>query len=409
MLSAKTNSMVSCPRFEREKSLLARKVLTIVGKRAARFSACAGMRAFPVAACALVLCICLAAVPCVLHAPCAYADDAPRSTATQAPSKPDTPFTAGSKAVLPPTFSSSGTAGKSSAAKDGVARTGVSDDALSGRATVHASPLPTLPNPTTEEFIDSIGEQARQIASANGLYASVMIAQAILESGSGSSSLSKPPYNNLFGIKGSYKGSSVYLPTQEDDGTGRHYDIVAAFRSYPSTRESLEDYAYLLTVSMGSFYAPAWKANAATYADASDYLQGHYATATTYSASLQGLIVAYDLEQYDHPADANGRAAANGDRAKTMLSAVPLATGGTGPGPADVAGAPDAARDARGAARTQSKKASGMESDADGETGAVIAFAKSPAGQAGAFALCPAAVALACLARRGAVASIALR
>ncbi len=45
-----------------------------------------------------------------------------------------------------------------------------------------------------------------------------MIAQAILESGSGNSALAAPPNYNLFGIKGAYQGQSVSFPTQEDDG-----------------------------------------------------------------------------------------------------------------------------------------------------------------------------------------------
>ena len=171
----------------------------------------------------------------------------------------------------------------------------------SGSSSGSNVPLSFLPNPSTEEFIASIAEPAREIGQKNGLYASVMIAQAVLESGSGSSGLSKPPYNNLFGIKGSYRGESVALMTSEDDGTGNEYNIVAGFRKYPSVAESLQDYADLLTKSMGSFYAPAWKANARTYVEACDYLQGHYATDTSYSGKLQGIILAYDLEQYDHP------------------------------------------------------------------------------------------------------------
>lgn len=182
-------------------------------------------------------------------------------------------------------------------------------------------PMPVVPDPTTEEFIASICEPAREIGQERGLYASVMIAQAILESGSGSSGLSKPPNNNLFGIKGSYQGQSAYMLTSEDDGSGGKYDIMSHFRRYPSVRESLQDYADLLTRDMGDFYAPAWKANAATYVQACDYLQGHYATDTSYSSKLQGLILSYDLEQYDHPAGEKSavKADAAGDAVFTVV------------------------------------------------------------------------------------------
>lgn len=98
----------------------------------------------------------------------------------------------------------------------------------------------------TEAFISQIGESARQLGQENDLYASVMIAQAILESGSGQSGLSSYPHYNLFGIKGSYAGQSAVMQTWEDDGAGNAYTINDAFRSYPSYYESLQDYVAVL-------------------------------------------------------------------------------------------------------------------------------------------------------------------
>ena len=126
-----------------------------------------------------------------------------------------------------------------------------------------------------------------------------MIAQAVVESASGSSGLSCEPYNNLFGIKGSYEGKSVRMKTQEDDGKGNLETIVAEFRRYPSLTESLKDYVGLLTGD--SLYAPVKKSNTSTYEDACDYLQGHYATSTTYSRTLKAYIDTYDLTQFDVP------------------------------------------------------------------------------------------------------------
>ncbi|WP_165062997.1 glucosaminidase domain-containing protein [Adlercreutzia sp. ZJ154] len=158
-------------------------------------------------------------------------------------------------------------------------------------------------NMTTEKFVAVIGEQARQIADESGLYASVMIAQAILESASGNSALATAPNNNLFGIKGAYNGSSVNMRTVEYDDSGMMYITDSDFRSYPTMRDSLTDYALLLTNSMGGFYSGAWKLNAETYVDACDFLQGRYATDIAYSAKLQDLIVTYDLTRYDEPLD----------------------------------------------------------------------------------------------------------
>lgn len=153
---------------------------------------------------------------------------------------------------------------------------------------------------TTEKFIASIAEQARYIGQKRNLYASVLIAQAILESGSGNSSLAQYPNFNLFGIKGSYNGNSVNLPTQEDDGTGSLYDISAGFRVYPSMSASMNDYANLLRMNP-VWYSGTWKENAKSWKDAAIALQGTYATSTTYASSLASLIKTYDLTQYDEP------------------------------------------------------------------------------------------------------------
>lgn len=154
---------------------------------------------------------------------------------------------------------------------------------------------------TTEKFIAVIAEQARQIGQDDGLYASVMIAQAILESASGNSALAQSPNNNLFGIKGTWRGKGVDMLTQEDDGTGLLYTVSARFRAYDSITDSLEDYARLLTKSSGGFYQGAWKASAETPARACDFLEGRYATSTSYSESLQDLIATYDLTRFDEP------------------------------------------------------------------------------------------------------------
>lgn len=156
-------------------------------------------------------------------------------------------------------------------------------------------------NLTTEQFISQIGEDARELCQQSDLYASVMIAQAVVESASGSSGLSCEPYNNLFGIKGSYDGKSVRMKTQEDDGEGHLETIVAEFRKYPTMLESLEDYVGLLTNN--SLYNPVKKSNTQSYEDACDYLQGRYATSTSYSRTLKAYIDAYDLTEYDKPVE----------------------------------------------------------------------------------------------------------
>lgn len=168
--------------------------------------------------------------------------------------------------------------------------------------TKDSTPIKYSRNQSTAEFIEEIGESARQIGQKNDLYASVMIAQAILESGSGNSGLSRSPNYNLFGIKGSYEGEAVQMPTLEDNGKGGMYTISAKFRKYPSYKESLEDYATLMTggtSGRSTFYQGAWKSNTDSYKEATKYLTGRYATDTRYNDKLDGLIETYELTQYD--------------------------------------------------------------------------------------------------------------
>lgn len=121
------------------------------------------------------------------------------------------------------------------------------------------------PNFMTQRFIDKIGEDARQLGLEYDVFASVMIAQAILESGGGTSTLSNAPYNNLFGIKGGYEGSSVTFSTNEDRGNGQLFEIKSAFRTYPNTASSLSDYVQLIRGGISGnsdFYEDSWRSNA---------------------------------------------------------------------------------------------------------------------------------------------------
>lgn len=167
----------------------------------------------------------------------------------------------------------------------------------------HADTVATTSN-FQQAFINLASGQAQSVASSNDLYASVMIAQAILESDWGRSGLSVSPNNNLFGIKGSYNGQSVTMKTQEFLN-GKWVTIDAKFRKYPSYTESFQDNARLLKTTSFQrgvyFYSGAWKSNTNSYKDATAWLTGRYATAPNYATSLNGLIEKYNLTQYDTP------------------------------------------------------------------------------------------------------------
>lgn len=173
----------------------------------------------------------------------------------------------------------------------------------SGTTTVtDASSIQVTPTKETWAFIQEIGEDAREIGLEEDLYASVMIAQAILESGNGQSQLSQAPYFNLFGIKGTFEGQGVNFRTQEEDASGNYFTITATFRHYNEYAESLQDYADLLKNGLDhneEFYKGAWKSETEDYKEATAYLTGRYATDSQYDQKLNALIEAYALTSYD--------------------------------------------------------------------------------------------------------------
>ena len=172
----------------------------------------------------------------------------------------------------------------------------VTQDESTSKVTAETVSISGNSSTVTTNFINSIGETARQIGRERDLYASVMIAQAILESGSGQSGLSKSPYYNYFGVKGSYQNQSVTMSTWEDDGSGNAYKVDQEFRSYGSISDSLEDYSNLLRWDV---YAGAWKSNTSSYEGATKALTGLYATDTAYGDKLNNLIAYYGLTSYD--------------------------------------------------------------------------------------------------------------
>lgn len=133
------------------------------------------------------------------------------------------------------------------------------------------------------------------IISEEQLKPSIAYAQAILESGGGTSGLSTKS-NNLFGIKGTYKGQGSSWATQEDDGSGSKYTINATFRSYPNKMVSVLDYVDLLT--QNSRYSKALGQETAE-ATITAIWEGGYATDTSYVSLVMSVVNMYDLTQFD--------------------------------------------------------------------------------------------------------------
>ena len=148
-----------------------------------------------------------------------------------------------------------------------------------------------------QTFLNNIAGPAQQVAQQRGLYASLMIAQAALESGWGGSYLSTSAYN-LFGVKWSGSGAYIELPTQEFYN-GSYHTIYDKFQRYSSYAESLNGYANVITTR----FPKSTRANSANYAIAAQNLRygvyGTYATAPDYADKLIRVIQTYNLTAYD--------------------------------------------------------------------------------------------------------------
>lgn len=96
---------------------------------------------------------------------------------------------------------------------------------------------------TRQEFIDKAWEAAVEARSGGAAISiPVAVAQAALETNYGNSELASQ-HNNLFGIKGDYKGEYSTYRTREQDKNGEVYWATVKFKSYPDWAKCFEDYA----------------------------------------------------------------------------------------------------------------------------------------------------------------------
>lgn len=160
------------------------------------------------------------------------------------------------------------------------------------------------------EFIDTIGPLARANYKRTGILASVTMAQAILESGWGQSTLAENG-NNLFGMKISLSGNNwagsawdginyYKKSTYEYGGSGR-YSIKAKFRKYSCVEDSIEDHsAYLLGAKSGSRKRYAGLTKTKSYKKQLQIIKkGGYATSGSYVNDLCRVIRTYHLTKWD--------------------------------------------------------------------------------------------------------------
>ncbi|MFD2387301.1 glycoside hydrolase family 73 protein [Enterococcus rivorum] len=144
-----------------------------------------------------------------------------------------------------------------------------------------------------KNFIDDIAYEAQNLQNQTHLFASITIAQAILESDWGRSQLATEA-NNLFGIKGTFNNQSSIMPTDEVIN-GERITIDDSFKKYATIQESMVDHINFLK---GATYEPIKTSN--NYKEAAIALQnGGYATDPNYAEKLIELIEEFQLDQYD--------------------------------------------------------------------------------------------------------------
>lgn len=146
-----------------------------------------------------------------------------------------------------------------------------------------------------DDFVSILSSYSDE-AYQHGIFPSVMMAQAILESGSDGSSQLALESKNLFGMKGHYNGQSQEWSTLEDDGGQQYYEIQDDFRHYDSYHDSIMDYLAKLGTEERYKQVPL----AQTPQEQVQLIrEAGYATDDAYTAKLIDLMETYNLYQYN--------------------------------------------------------------------------------------------------------------
>lgn len=144
-------------------------------------------------------------------------------------------------------------------------------------------------------FLRGVVPAAQDSQRETGVPASVTIAQAILESGWGKSSLAVKACN-YFGVKATKLDPYIELPTTEFVN-GVRVPVSAAFRAYESAAESFTAHGSMLSRSLR--YAPCMAVKDDPLKFCDELEACGYSTNPQYAETLRKLITEFDLTQYD--------------------------------------------------------------------------------------------------------------
>ena len=159
-------------------------------------------------------------------------------------------------------------------------------------------PVASSGNAEQDEFLNKVSEGAMNSWVKYGVLPSVVIAQAINESGWGKSGLSVQQ-NNLFGVKGTGDAGTGSWATGEDNANGSSYTINANFAAYSSWSASIEAHGKLISgnTGMSNYLAAVTEKDALKSITA--IKNGGYATATDYVEVTMNIINDFGLLEYD--------------------------------------------------------------------------------------------------------------
>lgn len=153
---------------------------------------------------------------------------------------------------------------------------------------------------TKNEFLETVSKLVVEENNRRGnpLFSSVVIAQAICESGWGGSQIMMKA-NAIFGIKAfsDWKGKVYNSKTQECYDGSKYTDIQACFRAYNNLQESIADYFDLITKS--ERYRKACVANSPLECITA-IKKGGYATSPSYINTIMSIIKSNNLTKYDN-------------------------------------------------------------------------------------------------------------
>lgn len=144
------------------------------------------------------------------------------------------------------------------------------------------------------EFGRLFGPVAKEASARSGVPASIILAQAALETGWGGSTIGDA--KNLFGIKGTGPAGSISVPTREVIN-GRNVTVQASFRKYNTWMESIEDHGRLL---QNSRYAAAMRVKNDPEQFARELQRAGYATDPNYASTLISIMRSNNFSQYNN-------------------------------------------------------------------------------------------------------------